>query len=145
MKLNPYLNFDGSCEAAFNFYKKVFKATFNEPGMMRFGDIPPMEGFKLAEEHKNRVMHVGINLGNDVLMGSDTMPGFAQRPFLNGDNAYISIHPDSREEADRIFVELSEGGEVEMPMEDQFWGDYFGSFRDQFGINWMINFNANSQ
>lgn len=145
MKLNPYLNFDGNCEEAFNHYKKVFKTEFNQYGMMRFGDIPSMDGFELADEHKNRVMHVGINIGQDILMGSDTMPGFAQRPFQNGDNAYVSIHPDSREEADRIFAELSKGGEIEMPMKDQFWGDYFGSFRDKFGINWMINFNANGQ
>ena len=112
---------------------------------MRFGDIPPMEGMPpLPDEMKNRVMHVGINLGDQVLMGSDTMPGMG-KPFQTGNNNYISIHPDSREEADRIFGELSEGGEVESPMEDQFWGDYWGSFTDKFGTNWMINYNANEQ
>ena len=142
MKLNPYLNFDGKCEEAFLYYKKVFGGEFAGQGLMRFGDIPPMDGFELAEEHKNRIMHVSLPLGNELLMGSDTMPGFGNGPFKIGDTTYISIHPDSREEADRIFAELSAGGEVEMPMEDQFWGDYFGSFRDKFGINWMINFNS---
>ena len=141
MKLNPYLNFDGTCEEAFNFYKKVFQTEFNQYGIMRFGDIPPQEGMPpCPDEIKDRVMHVGINFGDQILMGSDIMPGFGNRPFQIGDNNYVSIHPDSREEADRLFAELSEGGEVEMPMEDQFWGDYFGSFRDRFGTSWMINY-----
>lgn len=144
MKLNPYLNFDGQCEEAFNFYKKVFQKEFNQYGIMRFGDIPPQEGMPpLPDELKNRVMHVGINIGDQILMGSDIMPGMVNRPFQIGNNSYISLHPDSREEADRIFKELSEDGEIEMPMADQFWGDYFGSFRDKFGSSWMINFNAN--
>ena len=142
MKLNPYLNFNGNCEEAFNFYKKVFQTEFNQFGIMRFGDLPPSEEMpSLPEDVKNRVMHVGIDLGGQTLMGSDTMPGFGNRPFQIGDNSYVSIHPDSREEADRLFSELSEDGEVEMPMQDQFWGDYFGSLRDKFGTSWMINFN----
>ncbi len=143
MKLNPYLNFDGQCEEAFNFYKKVFKAEFSGHGIMRFGDIPAQEGIPpFTDDVKNRVMHVSINIGNDILMGSDIMPGFADRPFQKGDNSYISIHPDSREEADRIFNELAEGGEIEMPMADQFWGDYYGSLKDRFGNLWMVNYNA---
>ena len=142
-KLNPYLNFDGNCEAAFNHYKKVFGGKFAGRGVMRFGDIQTSEAMPpLAEEHKNRVMHVSLPIGNELLMGSDTMPGFANRPFQNGDNTYVCIHPDSRQEADRLFKELADGGEVEMPMEDMFWGDYFGSFRDRFGILWMINFST---
>lgn len=142
VKLNPYLNFDGNCEQAFDFYKKVFKTDFNESGIMRFSDLPPMEGVHpMSDDIKDRVMHVGINIGSQTLMGSDIMPGSSDKPFLIGDNNYISIHPDSREEADRIFAELSEGGEVEMPMQEQFWGDYYGSFRDKFGTNWMINYN----
>ncbi len=142
MKLNPYLNFEGNCEEAFNFYKKVFRAEFSQHGIMRFGDIPPQEGMPpFSDDVKHRVMHVSINIGNDILMGSDTMPGFGSGPFKVGDNSYISIHPDSREEADRIFSELAEGGEVEMPMADQFWGDYYGSLRDRFGTLWMVNYN----
>ena len=141
MKLNPYLNFDGNCEEAFNFYKKVFKKEFNQYGIIRFGDLPPQEGVEIPDDIKNRVMHVGIDLGEQMLMGSDIMPGMNNRPFKTGDNSYISLHPDSREEADRLFNELSEGGTVEMPMVDQFWGDYFGSFIDKFGNCWMINYN----
>ena len=141
MKLNPYLNFDGQCEEAFNHYKKVFRTEFSEHGIMKFGDMPPQEGMpELPEELKNRVMHVGMRVGNEILMGSDAMPGMG-KPFTKGINSYISLHPDSREEADRIFAELSEGGEVEMPMQDQFWGDYYGSFIDRFGTPWMINYN----
>lgn len=141
MKLNPYLNFDGNCDEAFQHYKNVFQAEYVGPGVMRFGDVPDQEGMTIPEELKNRVMHVAIKVGNDILMGSDTMPGMQSRPFQIGDNSYISIHPDSREEADRLFAELSNGGEVEMPMEDQFWGDYYGSLRDKFGTSWMINYN----
>lgn len=134
-KLNPYLNFDGTCEAAFNFYRSVFGGEFLG-GVNKMKDIPDMD---IPEEAKNRVMHVGLPIGQDVLMGSDVFPG---QPFTVGNNHYVSIFPESREEADRLFGALSEGGEVEMPMEDQFWGDYFGSLKDKFGVGWMINYNS---
>ncbi|MCC2590082.1 VOC family protein [Chryseobacterium sp. MFBS3-17] len=140
MKLNPYLNFDGNCEEAFNHYKNVFRTGFAGNGVMKFSDVPGEGMPPMSDDIKNRVMHVSIQLGDQMLMGSDTMPGMG-KPFSSGINNYISVHPDSREEADRIFAELSEGGEVEMPMEDQFWGDYFGSLIDRFGTPWMINFN----
>lgn len=140
MKLNPYLNFDGQCEEAFNFYKKVFKTEFTEFGMMKFGDMPSQNDFEMPDEMKNRIAHVGLNIGEQTLMGNDCFPGMG-KPFQKGTNNYISVHPDSREEADRLFTELSEGGEVEMPMADQAWGDYFGSFIDKFGTPWMINYN----
>lgn len=140
-KLNPYLNFDGQCEEAFNFYKNAFGGEFAGQGIMRFGDIPPSDDMPpLPEDMKTRVMHVSLPIGEQVLMGSDTMPGMGS-PFQKGVNSYISIHPDSREEADRLFKELSDGGNVEMPMADQFWGDYYGSFIDKFGTPWMINYN----
>ena len=135
-KLNPYLNFDSTCEEAFNFYKTVFGGEF-KGGIFRMGD---MEGIEVPEEERDLVMHVSLPIGNDILMGSDV--GSEQRQyFKSGNNNYISIFPETREEADRLFSELSRGGEVEMPMEDQFWGDYFGSFKDRFGIYWMINYN----
>lgn len=140
-KLNPYLNFDGTCEEAFNHYKTVFGGEFAGQGLMRFGDMPGCDEMPaMAEEHKSRIMHVSLPIGNEILMGSDIMPGFGNGPFQFGDASYISIHPDTKAEADRLFKELSEGREIEMPLEDMFWGDYFGSFRDRFGINWMINF-----
>ena len=133
-KLNPYLNFDGTCEKAFNFYKSVFGGEFTY--FSRMGDIEAMEA---SENDRNLIMHVSLPIGNEVLMGSD-VPSTMKSQFKSGNNNYISITPDSREEADRLFSELSEGGEVEMPMEEMFWGDYFGSFRDKYGTSWMINY-----
>ena len=138
MKVNPYLNFDGNAEEAFLFYKSVFGGEFTSH--IKMGDAPDTD--KLPEAEKNRTMHISLPLGNDtVLMASDILPSVGHK--LNvGNNNYISIHPKSREEADRLFNGLSEGGDIEMPMEDQFWGDYFGSFTDKFGVRWMVNFNA---
>ena len=137
-KLNPYLNFDGKTEEAFNFYKSVFGGEF-QGEVSRLKDVPGME---IPEEAKERVIHVALPIGNDVLMGSDIMPG---QPFVLGNNNYISVFPDSREEADRLFDALSEGAEVEMPMADQFWGDYYGSLKDKFGVCWMINYHTQNQ
>lgn len=137
-KLNPYLNFDGTCEEAFLFYRSVFGGEFRGE-IFKMKDIPDME---IPAGAENRVMHVALPVGDDLLMGSDTYPG---QPFVVGNNNYISIFPESREEADRLFEALSEGGEVEMPMADQFWGDYFGSLKDRFGIQWMINYPSQDQ
>lgn len=139
--LNPYLNFDGQAEEAMTFYKSVFGGEFMSPGIMRAGDVPGMG--KLPEEEKNRVMHISLPLKNgQVIMASDIMPSMGQQLKV-GNNNYISVHTESREEADQYFNALSQGGEIEMPMEDQFWGDYFGSFKDKFGISWMFNYHEN--
>ncbi|TDX87270.1 VOC family protein [Epilithonimonas xixisoli] len=139
-KLNPYLNFDGTAEEAFTFYQSVFGGEF-VGGVMKMGNAPGTENF--SEEEKNRVMHIALPIGKDLLMASDTMPSIGQT-LTQGNGNYISIFPESREEADRIFNALSTDGEVEAPMEDQFWGDYFGSFKDKFGVYWMINFSKDS-
>ncbi len=138
--LNSYLNFDGQAEEAFNFYKSVFGGEFAGNGIMRIGDIPDCDEMNITKAEKNRVMHVSLPIGNDsMLMASDIVPSMGQKLSV-GNNNYINISPESREEADRLFSALSEGGEVEMPMKDQFWGDYFGSFKDKYGVCWMINF-----
>lgn len=137
MKINPYLNFDGQAEDAFNFYKSVFGGEFT--GKMKMNETPG--GNELPEEEQNRIMHISLPIGKDtLLMASDIIPSMGQI-LKKGNNNYISLHPESREEADKLFNGLSAGGEIEMPLEDQFWGDYFGSFIDKFGIGWMINFN----
>ncbi|GAB3020358.1 VOC family protein [uncultured Cyclobacterium sp.] len=137
MKINPYLNFDGDAEEAFNFYKSVFGGEFS--ALMKMSEAPGAE--KLPKEEQNRVMHISLPIGKDIiLMASDIMPSMGQT-LKKGNTNYISLHPESREAADRLFNGLSDGGEIEMPMEDQFWGDYFGSFTDKFGINWMVNYN----
>ena len=137
MKVNPYLNFDGKTEEAFLFYKSIFGGEFI--AHMKMSDAPDMND--LPKEEMNRVMHISLPLGKDtILMGSDILPS-AGHSLNIGNNVYVSIHPESREEADRIFAGLSKGGDIEMPMADQFWGDYFGSLVDRFGIRWMINHN----
>ncbi|HLT94319.1 MAG TPA: VOC family protein [Membranihabitans sp.] len=139
MQLNPYLNFDGNAEDAFRFYHNVFGGEFF---IQKMKDAPG--GDNLPEEEKELIMHVSIKIGNDqYLMASDIVRSMGHELF-RGNNNYISITTDSREEADRLFDGLSVNGEIEMPMEDAFWGDYFGSFKDQFGVCWMINFPKSS-
>ena len=135
-KLNPYLNFAGTCEEAFLFYQSVFGGEFTG-GIFRMGDAPGTEN--LSTEDKNKVMHIALPIGNDLLMGSDSIPGMGPG-LVMGNNNLISIFPDSREEADRLFNGLAAGGNIIQPLQDQFWGDYYGNFIDKFGVAWMINF-----
>lgn len=136
--VNPYINFAGNCEEAFNFYKTIFGGEF--PYVGRFAEMPPQEGITLSEEDKNKIMHISLPLKNGtVLMGSDTGGEWAPRMQV-GNNISLSISTESKEEADRIFAGLSEGGKVSMPMESTFWGDYFGMCADKFDINWMVGF-----
>lgn len=137
-KLNPYLNFDGQAEEAFNFYKSVFGGEF-QGEVLRFGNVPGAEN--IPENEKNRVIHIALPIGDDLLMASDIMPSAGHR-LIVGNNNYVSVFPDTKQEADRLFNSLSAGGVVELPLEDQFWGDYYGSFADQFGVKWMINYTA---
>jgi PhnB protein len=136
-QLNPYLTFDGNAEAAFKFYTSVFGGELN--GIMRWSDNPDCGEF--SEADKNRVMHTALRVGDSVLMGSDSISGFGQK-FVAGNNFTIAITPESREHADRLYAALSEGGNAPMPMQDAFWGGYFGSLTDKFGIQWMINYDA---
>jgi len=138
VKIHAYLNFDDQTEDAFRFYAHILGGKLTE--IHRFGSIPQESGFELSPEQKDLVMHVGLELPDgQMLMGSDTLEGMGPKR-LEGNNFSISVHPDSRQDADRIFNGLSEGGTVTMPMADQFWGDYFGSLTDQFGVNWMVNY-----
>jgi PhnB protein len=138
---NVYLIFENQTEEAFLFYKDVFGTEFDGK-MSRFSDAPQEEGApELSESEKNLILHVTLPiLGGLHLMGSD-VPESRGMKVRKGNNVSISLHPDSKEEADRLFKELSKGGKVEMPMEDAFWGDYFGACTDKFGINWMVNYN----
>ena len=138
-KANVYLNFTNQTEAAFTFYKSVFGTEF-EGGINRFGDMPPQEGMPpLPDDAKNLVLHVSLPISDGYkLMGSDA-PEFMGFKINPGNNMYISLDVDSRSEADRLFNSLSEGGSVEMPLTDMFWGAYWGSFADKFGVKWMIN------
>lgn len=136
--INPYLNFNGNTEEAFNFYKSVFGGEFMG-GIMRFKDMP--EGDKLSLEDQNKVMHVNLPIGGDnYLMATDAIESMGKKLSV-GNNVQVMISPDSQEEADRLFDGLSAGGKVEMPLANQFWGAYYGEFIDKFGINWLIHFN----
>jgi PhnB protein len=135
-KVHSYLNFAGNAEEAFGFYRSVFGGEFSS--LVRFRDMP-MEGVTIPAEDQDKIMHIGLPIGDgEMLMASDALRSLGQE-VVQGNNVYISLHPTSREEADRVFKALSDGGEIEMPIADQVWGDYFGSFKDRFGVLWMVN------
>jgi PhnB protein len=138
--VSTYFNFPGNTEIAFNFYKKVFGTEF-QGEIMRFKDAPPAPGQPpLPESLSNGIMHIALPiLGGHLLMGTDA-PEQMGFKLTVGNNVHISLAPDTRDEADHLFNALAEGGNVEMPLADQFWGAYFGSLTDQFGIKWMMNF-----
>lgn len=138
-RVSTYLNFPGNTEEAFMFYKKVFKSEFIN-GIQRFGDLPQDPGHPpIAEEVKKMILHIELPItGGHILMGTDA-PKEMGFTVNTGNNMHIQIEPETREEAKRLFDELSEGGKIEMPIQDMFWGAYYGSFQDKFGINWMIN------
>lgn len=137
--VSTYLNFPRETEQAFTFYKQIFKTVFDGP-IRRFGDLPPQPGQPpLADADKNLVMHVSLPIvAGHKLMGTDA-PESMGFQCKGGNNVYINLEPDTRAETDRLFQALSEGGKVEMPLAEQFWGDYFGSLTDKFGIQWMFN------
>jgi PhnB protein len=123
-KLHSYLNFAGNAQEAFDLYKSVFGGEFSS--VVRFKDFP-MEGVTVREEDEAKIMHIALPIGEDnVLMASDILESLGQQ-LVQGNNVYVSVHPTSRKEADRIFDALSEGAEIEMPIADQAWGDYYGS------------------
>jgi PhnB protein len=140
-KVSTYLNFPRNTEEAFNFYKSVFGTEFSGYGIMRFGDIPATEGMPpIADEDKNLVMHMELPIcGGHVLMGSDA-PQTMGFTVNNGNNVYIMLQPDSRDETDKLFNALSTGGLVTQPLQDMFWGDYYGSCTDKYGVQWMFNY-----
>ena len=138
-RTNTYLNFERNTEEAFNFYKSVFGTEF-VGGIFRFGDIPSQEGQpEMSDADKQLVANVQLPIvGGHLLMGTDA-PESMGFQLNQGNNVYICLDPDTRTEADRLFAALSDGGNVEQPLEEMFWGDYFGSLVDRFGVNWMIN------
>ena len=144
--VGTYLNFLRNTEEAFNFYKSVFRTEFAGDGFSRFKDIPPSEDMPpIPDEDKNLIMHVSLPiLGGHHLMGTDCAESMGFR--LNfGNNVYISLSPDSREETRRLFNALSEGGSVEQELKEMFWGDYYGSCKDKFGVQWMFNCSLKEQ
>jgi len=134
MHLNTYLTFNGNCREAFDFYRAVFGGEFAV--FQTFGDGP--SDMQVPEAIRSHVMHVSLPIGESMLMGSDNGPGMPTVAI--GANFSISVAPDSKARCDELFAGISEGGEVSMPMQDMFWGAYFGTCRDRFGVQWMFNF-----
>ena len=134
MSLSIYLHFNGNCRDVFEFYRSIFGGEFDMISTFREG--PPDMG--MSEDDLDQVMHVSYPIGSSVLLGSDLPSQFGPPP-MQGSNFSISYQPESREAADELFAKLADGGQVTMPMEDQFWGAYFGSCIDKFGISWMLN------
>jgi len=137
--VSTYLNFRDSTESAFAFYRIVFGTEPSAP-IVRFKDMPSSpEAPTIPPEVGNLVMHMELPIvGGHVLHGTDAPEAFGFK-VQQGNNVYINLEPDTRAESDRLFAGLSEGGTVEQPLQDQFWGAYFGSLTDKFGIHWMIN------
>jgi PhnB protein len=134
--INPYIRFNGNCRQAMEFYRSIFNTELLYAGT--FEDLPPEYG--VGEEHHHLIMHASLPIGEGtVLFASDTSDAFGPAPTV-GDNFSLSVKVDSVEEADKVFAALSEGGQVQMPMMDTFWGSYFGTLVDQFGIHWMVGY-----
>lgn len=144
MLVNPYLNFNGNTEEVFNFYKSIFGGEF--VAVMRFKDLPAGENLEdgcadgITDDEGNKIMHIALNIGSTTLMGTDVPASMEAVKF--GTNVSLCISADNKADADRFFAGLSEGGTIQMPMQDTFWGDYYGMLTDKYATQWMISFNA---
>lgn len=136
--INPHINFNGNAEEAFTFYKSVFGGEFAK--VIRFKDLASPE-FPIAEKEENKIMHIALPIGKNVLIGND-VPEFMGKVNENENRSKISVSAESREEADKLFKGLSEGGSIEVPIEDSHGSSYFGMFRDKFGIEWIVDFDS---
>jgi PhnB protein len=134
--INPYLNFMGNTEEAFNFYKSVFGGEFKD--LQRFKDTT--ESGKVPENEKNKLMHISLPIGHgNILMATDALESMGQK-LTFGNNFYLSLSAESESETDRLFNGLSAGGKTTMPLQKTFWGSYFGMLTDKFGIRWMVSY-----
>ena len=137
MRIDPYINFAGNTEEAFSFYKSVFGGEFQS--VMRFTDVPDLpDREKMSEADLEKIMHISLRVGDTILMGTDSLESMGQT-LTKGDNISLSLTLDTKEESDRLFALLGDGGVVELPMQEMFWGDYFGMVVDKFGIKWMLS------
>ena len=137
-QINPHINFNGNAEEAFEFYKSVFGGEFAK--VMRFKNMASPEN-PVAENEANKIMHIALPIGKNILMGND-VPEFMGRVSENENRSKIAISAESWEEADKIFNGLSDGGSIEYPISESPWGSYFGMFRDKYGIEWMVDYDA---
>lgn len=137
-QINPYINFNGNAEEAFLFYKSVFGGEFRQ--VTRFKEMESAE-FPIPESEANKIMHITLPIGQNVLMGND-VPEFMGKVNENENRSKIAISTESKEEADKIFNGLSAGGTIEFPISDSPWGSYFGMFRDKYGIEWTVDYDT---
>ena len=135
--INPWVNFNGNAEEAFTFYKSVFGGEFTK--IIRFKDLASTE-FPVAEKEENKIMYIALPIDKGNVLIANDVPEFMGRVNENENRSKISVGTESKEEADRLFNGLSEGGTLEGPMGDSPWGTYSGMFRDKYGIEWIIEF-----
>ena len=136
--INPYLNFPGTAEEAFNFYRSIFGGEF--VSFMRFSDTP--EGSNVSEGDKHKLMHISLPIGKgNILMATDSIEGMGMVQ-IKGNNFQLAVGTESEDEADTIFIGLAKGGMVTVPLTKAFWGAYFGMLIDKFGISWMVSYDG---
>ena len=138
--INPWINFNGNAEEAFNFYKSVFGGEFAK--VIRFKDLAS-SGFGVSEKEENKIMHIALPIGKGSMLMANDVPEAMGRTNDNENRSKIVISAESKEEADKLFNGLSLGGGIEGPIGDSPWGSYFGCFRDKYGIEWIVEFDAN--
>lgn len=137
--ISPYINFNGNAEEAFNFYQSVFGGEFTS--VVRFKDVASAE-YPVPENEADKIMRIVLPIGGSMLIAND-VPESMGRVSESENRSKIAITAESKEEADRIFTGLSAGGAVEVPMDESPWGTYFAMFRDQYGIEWTVEFDPN--
>jgi len=139
--INPHVNFNGNAEEAFTFYKSVFGGEFTK--VVRFKDLAGPE-FPVAEKEENKIMHITLQIGKHSKLMANDVPEILGRTNENENRSKIVVNTESKQEADRLFNGLSAGGQIEAPIGDGPWGSYFGCFRDKYGIEWIVEYDAES-
>jgi len=139
--INPHINFNGNAEEAFTFYKSVFGGEFTK--VIRFKDIAGPE-FPVAKKEENKIMHITLAIGKNGKLMANDVPESLGRTNENENRSKIVVNTESKQEADKLFNGLSAGGQVEAPIGDSPWGSYFGCFRDKYGIEWIVEYEAAS-
>ena len=137
-QINPHINFNGNAEEAFTFYQSIFGGSIQK--LTRMKDLASPE-FQIPEEDAEKIMYIALPIGDNLLMGND-VPSFLGRTNENENRSKIAIVAASKEEADKLFNGLADGGQIEAPIGDSPWGSYFGMLRDKYGIEWMVEFAA---
>ncbi len=140
-KINPHINFNGNAEEAFTFYKSVFGGEFTK--VVRFKDIAGPE-FPVAKKEENKIMHITLLIGKNSKLMANDVPESLGRTNENENRSKIVVNTESKQEADKLFNGLSAGGQIEAPIGDSPWGSYFGCFRDKYGIEWIVEYDAES-